>query len=355
VTIAWGVLSFVVLTIAVLTDGYGYSLVDAGMLSTVELLAMATATFLIGRSKSSIELWRLAVGGALVSAAANLLTAFVHTTFLVGLVRALAGFGAGTVVAAVNTSMARAVAPGRAFAIANAGNLVISAAFFAAMPVLYTRVSYPAYFVGFAAFFVVSAAALAWLPGAGLSMEKSGHFTVGPWQLTTVLAAFLLWLCSATLWAISERAGVALGMSEESIGYLFSISTFAGVLGTAISWAYGERGGRTAPLIASTAVTGACFAILTSTHSVPVFWWAMCCYGVAIYGCLPYLMGFTASVDGSGATARLVGGAVPLATALAPVLATRIASSFSYSAVGYLTAAGMAIVCLLVAAVNARI
>jgi MFS family permease len=356
VSIAWGALGYVVLTIAVLTDGYGYALTEAGTLSTVELLAMAVATFVMGRSRRLISLWRLAVNGALLSAVANFLTAFAHQTAMVGILRAFAGFGAGAVVAAVNTSMARTADPGRAFAIANAGNLIISAAFFAAMPVIYTHLSYRAYFIAFALFFAIAAAALAWLPGAGLSSVSTGQlrFRLSPWQLTAVLAAFLLWLCSATLWSISERVAAGLGMSEESIGYLFSISTFAGVLGTLIAWWYGERGGRTAPLILSTAATGACFAILTLTHSVSVFWWAMCCYGVTIYACLPYLMAFTASIDGTGATARLVGGAVPLATALAPVLATRIASLFSYSAVGYITATGMVVVCLLIATVNAR-
>jgi len=340
----------------VLTDGYGYPLTDAGILSTVELLAMAVATFVVARIRGSSLLWRLAVSGALISAVANFLTAVAHQAALVGILRAFAGFGAGAVVAAVNTSMARTADPGRAFAIANAGNLIVSAAFFATMPIIYTHISYPAYFIAFALFFAIAAAALAWLPGAGLSPVSTGQlrFRLGPWQLTTVLAAFLLWLCSATLWSISERVAAGLGMSEESIGYLFGISTFAGVLGTFMAWWYGGRGGRTAPLILSAAATGACFVILTLTHSVSVFWWAMCCYGVTIYACLPYLMAFTASVDETGATARLVGGAVPVATALAPVLATRIASSFSYSAVGYMTATGMVVVCLLITTVNAR-
>ena len=80
----------------------------------------------------------------------------------------------------------------------------------------------------------------------------------------------------------------------------------------------------------------------------------MCFFGVALGACVPYLMGFAASLDATGGISRMVGGAMPLATALGPVLGTRLSESFSYRTVGYLTAVGIVIVCVLLAIVNAR-
>jgi hypothetical protein len=100
---------------------------------------------------------------------------------------------------------------------------------------------------------------------------RSTSTRLGVGGSSTVAAAFLLWLSYSALWAICQPVAVGLGLSDEKIGYLFSIATFAGLIGGLIAWVLGEKAGRILPLIASAAALGACCAILTATSSIAVY------------------------------------------------------------------------------------
>jgi predicted MFS family arabinose efflux permease len=128
-------------------------------------------------------------------------------------------------------------------------------------------------------------------------------------------------------------------MTDVDIGNLFGVATCAGIFGSLLAlWLIAKSTARM-QLILSSAALAACYAITGVTQSRSIYSVVICLFGVAMCLFIPNLMRFCSAVDHSGRVARLVNGALPLATALGPFLATRMLSVLSYSAIGCITAA----------------
>src|ERR1700722_5304062 len=82
-SVAWGGLSYVTLTIGVLTEGYHFSLSLAALLAAVELGAMALTVTTAAYVIRLVPVARLALLGGSVAGAANLLTAFAGDPIVV--------------------------------------------------------------------------------------------------------------------------------------------------------------------------------------------------------------------------------------------------------------------------------
>jgi hypothetical protein len=352
-SIAWGGLSYVALTIGVLTDGYHFSLSLATLLATVELGAMALTVTTAAWAFRIIPVVRLAIVGGGIAGAANLLTGFATDPIVVGILRAVAGAGFGWMAAGLNTLLSRSPDPQRHFIQANFGNIIGAAVFFAVMPMIYERTSFPIYFVAYGAMCLGCAALMRWLPDwkaptAEVETRSAADRRLGA-RIGVFLAVCLVWLCYAAVWSLIERFGRHIGMTEEAVGRSLGLGTLFGLIGAAAAAWLAARIRPMAPLIFTCFTTGLCYFWLAFCRDGMVYTWILCVWGVVFCPILAYAFAVGAELDSSGALVRLMSGGVAITTAVGPVVGDRLAEAFSYRGMGVATFAGSTVACLALA------
>jgi MFS family permease len=349
-SVAWGGLSYVTLTIGVLTEGYRFSLSQAALLATIELGAMALTVMTAGYVLQHVSVARLALVGGFLAGASNVLTAFTTDPFVIAVLRAIAGFGFGWMAAALNTSLSRSPDPQRLFIRANFGNITSAAVFFAVMPLIYEHTSFRAYFITYGLICFGCAALMGWLPdypvpAAKVETQSATH--ARGIRIGVAIAVCLVWLCYAAVWSLIERFGRDIGMTEEAVGQSLGLGTLSGLLGAgAAAWLAG-RIRPMGPLIFTCFTTGLCYFWLVFCHGGVVYTWILCLWGVVFCPILAYAFGVGAELDSSGALVRLLSGGIAITTALGPVVGDRLVDAFGYRGMGIATFAGSTIACLI--------
>jgi hypothetical protein len=354
--VAWGALSYVALTIGVLTLGYRYSLPLATRLASVELGAMAVAAMSAGYMLRRVSVRSLATCGALLAGVANILTAFSSQALVVGATRALVGVGLGWMSAGLTTSLARTTRAERLFMRANFGCITVAAAFFYIMPMIYEHTALADYFIAYGVLCLASAGLMRWLPDGRADSPSMAAGSAAPAgrRLAMFLAVSLIWLCYAAAWALIERLGSDIGMNEEAIGRSMSLGTLSGLLGAGAAAFWAGRVRPLAPLIATSLSTGLCYLWLAFCRGQAEYTWLLCVWGVVFCPILAYAYAVGTEIDPSGGLGRMIGGGTAVTTALGPVVADRLYELAGFRGLGFATFAGSALACLAIAALAPR-
>lgn len=354
--VAWGALSYVALTIGVFVEGYGYSLDLAALLATVELSALALASMSGGYLLRGVSLRALAVAGAALASAANALTALGTSPLAVGVLRAAVGLGLGWLSAGLNTALSRTRDPERLFIGANFGCITLAAGFFYVMPMIYERLSYPAYFLAYGALCAACALFMGWLPSGTPDGPAPRSVDAGAggarWGLFGAVSS--IWLCYSAVWALIERRGHDIGMSAEAIGASMGLGTLSGLLGAGAAAALAGRVRPLPALILTSFTTGLCYVWLAFCGGAVEYTAILCVWGVLFCPILAYAYAVGSEMDPSGALGRMIGGGVAISTALGPLVGARLQSLLGFSGVGWTTFAGTTLGCIMIGAVGLR-
>jgi MFS family permease len=353
--VAWGGLSYITLTIGVLAEGYHFSLSQATSLATLELSAMAVASLTGGYGLRFMSVRRMAVTGGVIAGIANIATAISADFAVIVVLRALAGIGFGWMSAGLSTSVSRTADPERLFVQANFGNVGFGAIFFAIMPMIYGGGRFTAYFVAYGFICWASAALMVWLPQApaGETRRKSAR-TLDMAGLTLLLSVSLVWLCYAAVWALVERLGRDIGMSEEAVGTTLGVGTLAGLLAVIVAALLAKYVRPMWPLIATSFATGVTYYWMVYCHTQPVFIWIMILQGITLCPILAYAYAVAAELDRSGNLARLIAGGTAIATAFGPLVGGRLELTFGYQGVVEAAFGGSTVACVALAVLAYR-
>lgn len=351
--IAWGALSYVTLTIGVLTEGYGASLDRAALLATLELGAMAAATMsagpLLGRVREPV----LALAGALLAGGVNALTALADASATLIILRVLAGVGLGWMAAALNTAISRAPAPGRLFVQANFGCIALAALFFAALPEIYARLGPRSYFLAYGVLCALAGVALRALPSPAAGRpsatmpESARAATRAP--LVLFLAVSLIWLSYAAVWSLTERFGRHLGLDDQTVGHALGLGTLTGLAGAAAATALAGRLRPRNALIATSLASGLCYVWMSYCTSGSSYTVMLCVWGAVFCPILAYAYAVAAHVDRTGALGRHIGGGTAIATALGPLLGAWLEQTLGYRGLTLVACLATALACASIA------
>lgn len=334
-----GIIGLVPITIGVLVEGYGFSLKNAGLFASMEIIAMSITallvTQLIGRFKNSF----LAVVGGLIIAVGNGFVAMVTGEVMIAAGLIIAGVGLGFVSAAVNASAASTEEPESTYASAMLVYAVGGSVIFAILPALYVEIGYPLYFVGLG---VVNAVMVllyfklndseqtdtAQDKSSSVSLLKDGK------ALSLFGATLLVWTAMGLMWAVTERIAVSIGMSSQEAAYALLASNVFGMVGGFLVKLTGERFGRTLPLFLGAVVLGVSFIGIGNASEAALFSGALLVYGVAYFYLLPYIMGAAAELDGDGKVAAFNAAMPGISAAITPALGAYISSTYSFGVAG---------------------
>ena len=336
----FGLIAFIPLTIGVLVDGYGFSLKQAGLIGSVEIASMTLAGLIIALYAQHVSRARLAQIGCILGLLGNLLILVNSSFYALLLCRIIVGVGIGVITAAVNFSTASSSNAERLYAASTTGYGVILVVLFFIAPLVYTEISYPAYFMFFSILFLLGIYLTKWL--LDVKPEKLGavetkhiHFEtlLNPRLLGLYVATLFLWIGLGIVWAISERMGVNIGLTPQQAGLVIATSNAIGLLGSVVANVMGTRFGYARPLLLCVGVLSLSYASLAASQNMVVWGAAFTLYNVGYYFMIPYVLGTAAQYDESGRAATLSALMSPVAHIITPSLGVYIVSTYSFQAV----------------------
>ena len=343
--------------ISAIMNDLGLDAAQAGMLMSAEFVVTMVASLAIAPVIGRAPRRTLALAGALLVIAANVISAEVGDLYVLVAVRCLAGIGAGICLSCGNASIAGARDPDRA-----AGQMnVLFVALMAVVMIVYANVmgsdglkglylaiaATNALMLGLIVFMPQRSAAVAESSGHQAS-AASGRTLLTPTAMLMMAAMFLFSMRDTMGWAFVEQVGVRVGYSGEELGQLFSMQSLLGLIGPVLASLFGRRFGISLPVILGIVASGAVgMGYVLGEHSRLMYTISVMMISTTYFYALAYLTGLAASLDREGRIAAASGSFLTLGIAVGPTFSGVLAEQGGFPMVGW--GIGLAVVATLVA------
>ncbi len=338
------------LLIGALIDSLHMDASRAGLLGSIELAAVATASFIVAPRIGRVPRRSLILLGAAAAAAAYGASALPQSFAAFIPLRVLAGAGAGVVLAVGNATVSACRHPDRVFARMTLAGTVLITIVLALLPLLITRFAYRGGYIGMAVLCLLLLPLFAWIPDLPPAAEVHGDAPMSQAVLgaATLLSAALLFFNQSGVWAFSERLAVLAHLDHEQIGFALSFSTFAGLLGAGLAARVGTQAGRTLPLLVGVLTTGLTLVALVHVNTPRAYVAILTLNGIAYLFMVPYVFGTAAALDRQGRWAAATIGAATIGAALGPGIVGPVVQTYGYAGLGSIV---LAFTCISAAAV----
>ena len=320
-----------------LIDRFGFSELDAGILISVEMLAMATASLLTALLLPRLTPRLIAIVGVLIAASGHAATAEFQSLFSMGMCRAVSGFGEGMLYASGCATIARLGNADRAFAIAMIIQGLVAALMLSVLPIGLEIYHDKGLFLSLALFTLLLSPLLVSMPGKrkaaelAQEVESTGTYSV-PSYLGFLLMAAMLFIAimEISMWQNIERLAIRLQMTNQSIGYALSASTIIGTMGGLTAAALETRIGRVIPISAGLIVQFVSAAICIFAQSPQLYLLGFMCWSFALFFLYPYLFGTASTFDSMGRWAAAASGILVSGQIIGPILSAYFVEGGAY-------------------------
>ncbi|MFT6958263.1 MAG: putative MFS family arabinose efflux permease [Halieaceae bacterium] len=348
------------LTIGILVDSQGYSQLEAGYLTSVEVGAIAFGSFAIVPFTSGSLLRKLAMLFAVVVMGANVLSTFALSFEALAVCRFICGFGGGVILASGYAAIGRTQDPDRLYALVFVLVGIAASILLAVLPQIVKIFGGASYFLTLACMTSMLIPAYLWneLPEADKESIKTAEVKAMPRQdlfkVSLLLTAiFLVAFLETCVWTYVERRGLHLGINEIFMGYMLGICTVAGVSGGVLASVIGSKYGRAIPIAFALLLQGFCAAIMYMLPHQNLFFIGLALWSFCLFLVYPYLLGAAASFPNPARWTVIGGALMTVGSVFAPTV-----SGFVIGAAGYQSFAWMLIVlsalALLLASISLR-
>ena len=331
------------LLVGALLDGLAINNAQAGALGTLELLAVAGATFALASKAGRISCARLAIVGTVIAIAGQLISTLTSSFYLLLIARVVVGAGLGCAYAAAAMAAASTRNPDRAIGYGNTTALGAVALYLPVLAIIIFRFGYQGAYVGLGILCFILIPLLRWLRYDGeshLSAETDSGPAVLP--LTALLASIAFFnVAAGAIWGFSERMGVQAGLTVDQIGLIIAAGTISGIIGSALGGWLGDRWGRSIPVMISLLIAGLAYFVLAGAADGVTYIVGINLYWITYMFLFPLFIGAGAALDNdnSGRAATLAAGTISLTIAIGPLCGGLISTWFSYSAIGWFSLA----------------
>ena len=321
-------------------DDLGLSESQAGLLGSLEFLAIMVASLAAAPFMNRAPRRSLAYIGVLLAIAGNVLCVYqpqVSYEWL-SLYRVIAGLGCGITLAVGNATVSNAANPEKMAA-------QMSVLFVALMAVTMLVFSWAMGAWGYRGMYGALAVCMLLLspllmmlpqyPVEQSESEEHPHAHKGLISFASFFmlsAMFLFALRDMSGWAFVERIGLDVGYSGNEIGGLLSIQAVLGISGPLIASIVGSRFGLKLPLVIGIVASGAVyFVMLLLPSSVAAYTVSAMFIGATYFFTLSYLTALAAELDTKGRIVAASGGFLSAGVALGPLLGGYLVEHFGYS------------------------
>lgn len=339
-----GLLSMLLLPFIIGTtiSGLGINEAQAGLLGTVEFAGVMVASLAVAPFIGKLPRRNLALFGAALAIAGNILSSFQTSYDMLMMIRPLVGLGAGLALAAGNATVANARDPER---LAGHMNILFVVLMLVTMNVFahLSQIGYQESYMGLAVTMMVMALFIFKLPQrAAQNLESTfehPHNSRGLLSMVGVfmlLAMFLFALRDTMAWAFVERIGGNVGYSIEEIGGLLSLQALIGLAGPIVASIVGARLGYKIPIVSGVIATGAVtYSILMSGDSIVMYTTAVMGIAITYFFTLAYFTALAAELDKEGRIVAASGSFLIAGVAVGPALSGYIIVNGGYELTGW--------------------
>lgn len=220
------------------------------------------------------------------------------------LMRAITGFGGGTLMVLSMISAQDAENPERVFGYWVVGQLVAGAIGLALLPHLFGAYGLSSFYVllGVVAL-LLSPLYRGFLAPAASEGPKSTSATSGRFiilGILAVLAILAFYVAIGGVWTFASMAATQAGIEGHSVGTILAIASLFGIAGSMLAAFLGGRSARRAMLLLGYAILVASIVAVAMLHGSAAYVVAICAFKFAWTFVLPFIIAEAASRDPSG-------------------------------------------------------
>ena len=333
--VAYQALSVLPLIVGGLIDHRGFTASEAGMVGSIEILAMAGVAILMAPVINRLRRDYWAVGAALCLALMQLLSAlpFWHEWFY--LERFIAGLSGGVLVAVLAATIPLARNPERLTALIILVDSSATMLLYILLPYLINQYGLVGAY-GFLSVLTLVLAPLFFLipvtgpaPTALSAVMRSDTGRVAVYSV-------LLSIAGTALWSFTERMGVSIGIDLATIGQIFAGSILIGLMGASSAALIGQRLGTFWPIMIASTIGVLAAISMPQVSSVVAFTVIFCILQLSQQFNDPFKIGVIARLDTEGRLMGITAGTGLLGAAFGPFLAGVIVEDGGFHRLSYL-------------------
>ncbi len=337
-------------------DRFSVSAGVSGLVSTAQFASMAIVSLILALSIHKVDRRKLVLGAVPIALIGHIMAVIFSSWSLIIVSRIMVGIGEAILLTAGTAAAAATPRPQRTFSIITFAFVALGGAIYLIMPSLTERVGH------MAVFYVLVVVVLLGLPFL-FAMPRLRDADVRhdsapanvwrpfPWVLVGIAC---LYMGGNSLWAFSERIGVAMGLEARAIGIAFLAGVLLTSLGPIAANFAQQRWGYRKSIVVGIAVNCVACVALGGAFHYAVFFLGFVFMNVSAFYLLPMYRALTAHIDPAGRVAPASIVVQAGATAIGPFLASvALLAGGSYPGVG-LYAGGLSILSLIFVIRTAR-
>jgi len=287
----------------------GLRVEQAGFVAAIELLAQVAGTCIVLWASQRWSWRTMAAAGLGVMVAGNMATAVSDSFYSLMLARAIGATGGGLVRALCMMCLAKAVSPGRAFAMYAGAQVALAALTTAGMPHLIASLGSKAPFLALAAASIIGFTFCPFLPkdSAPSSSDASrGQVAIPASAAFAIAALFIYFAGQGALWTYLAAIGGHQLISAVGITHALTYINVAGLVGALGVGALAHRVNPRAALVTLLATETLSIVGLFNTHAAGLFIASACGFYFSWCASFPFQFTVIAQSDRSGRASALV-------------------------------------------------
>ena len=340
--------------VGVLVDNAGMSESSAGWSASLSFLASACTGLFLALRIHHLNLRQMAIIALTMTAVADLISAYTAgSTTLFFAVRIAAGVSLGMSYVAAISSFARFDGYERGFGVFVTFQFVVSGIGLYIIPIFADQLGARGLFLIFVGLDCFALLLARYLPddrAVTTEQRASGSELKVLMSTTAILAIIGFALFEAAnnaQFTYIERFGVALELSDHTIGFTLLVASLIGIPGAFSIVVIGHRFGTIWPLIFGIGVGVAGLFVLLGADSYGSYFFGNCCMGFSWSFCLPYIQTLLASIDRNGSAIAAGTSFSTFGGAFGPGLAAMVVTGGAYANV-FMLAIGLFVITLIV-------
>ncbi len=318
--VAYQSLTVMPLLVGALIDYRGFSPAGAGMVGSIEIVAMALTAICMAPFVNRVPRHYLAVAATVGLAFMQFASVITVLPALFYLERFVAGMCAGALVGVLAATLPLARNPERVVALIFLIDGLCAVGLYLVLPVLFIRFELAGAYALLGLISMCAAPVFLKFPPTGPPVEP---LTPALRQNVPRLVGygFLISIASTALWAFTERLAVKMGFSTVDTGQIFALGIGAGLAGATLAALVGQRFGNFWPIVITASLMLLCGLSLPQLTVPALFVGLFCLMRLVQYIHDPFMVGVVVRLDAQGRLITAEAAISLLGAALGPFIA----------------------------------